>query len=190
MPFIHWETQKKQACIETFILCKFLLEVKQDRLPKLVQDLFSDNPDLIKDTSKKPSHDERLSKVQSALQSYVKCVNSGDKRNDLETQATKLLDVLRAYQQNFEDDCDAQLINEYCKSLHEIDYHHGLHIRRTLDQSYYYMLNSTAWRNRRQVVSQYSKSVARKDPVVMMVDQLWLWIINGKCQIYYILQYA
>jgi hypothetical protein len=59
-----------------------------------------------------------------------------------------------------------------------VDDRHPLHIRRTLDQSYYYMLDNTRSRDKDQVVSRYGKLLNRK-PVVMMVDQLWLWILEG-----------
>jgi hypothetical protein len=59
-----------------------------------------------------------------------------------------------------------------------VDDRHPLHIRRTLDQSYYYMLDNTRSRNRDQVVSRYGEKLDR-EPVVMMVDQLWLWILEG-----------
>jgi hypothetical protein len=78
-----------------------------------------------------------------------------------------------------------------------------LHPRRTLDQSYYWTLQSTKKRDRDQVVfrgtapkqkfvhSAHRKTEKgeppcrqcwddiRKVPRVIMVDQLWLWILNG-----------
>ncbi|KAF8857958.1 hypothetical protein BDZ45DRAFT_421917 [Acephala macrosclerotiorum] len=52
---------------------------------------------------------------------------------------------------------------------------HPLHMRRTLDQSYYYMLDNTRPRDRDQVVSRYGKRLSRRHPVMIMVDQLWMW---------------
>jgi hypothetical protein len=62
---------------------------------------------------------------------------------------------------------------------------HPLHIRRTLDQSHYYMLDNTRLRDRDQVVSRYGeshKTAQQHRPVVMMVDQLWLWMIEGNAR--------
>jgi hypothetical protein len=76
-----------------------------------------------------------------------------------------------------------------------------LHPRRTLDQSYYWNLKDTAKRDRDQVV--YRGTVPRKGrlcscsqpgcrhyqenhrkiPRILMVDQLWLWILDGSKQI-------
>ncbi|KAI0000093.1 hypothetical protein F4779DRAFT_604959 [Xylariaceae sp. FL0662B] len=69
-----------------------------------------------------------------------------------------------------------------------------LHPRRTLDQSYYYMLKDTAYRDRTQVVARwnhatYKNSIAATSRVprpkkhnILMVDQLWLWIIPSTNQ--------
>ncbi|KAJ4305759.1 Glutamate--tRNA ligase mitochondrial [Kalmusia sp. IMI 367209] len=53
----------------------------------------------------------------------------------------------------------------------------ALHIRRTLDQYYYHMLESTHERDIDQVVSRWAQNV-RSEPRhnILMVDQLWLWI--------------
>jgi Mg2+ and Co2+ transporter CorA len=52
----------------------------------------------------------------------------------------------------------------------------ALHVRRTLDQYFYHMLESTQERDIDQVVSRWSENVrseARHN--ILMVDQLWLW---------------
>lgn len=56
-----------------------------------------------------------------------------------------------------------------------------LHIRRTLDQYYYYMLEDTRERDADQVVTRWAKT--RLDAPhhnILMVDQLWIWVIKGK----------
>lgn len=55
----------------------------------------------------------------------------------------------------------------------------SLHIRRTLDQFHYYMTENTTDRDSDQVISRYFKrKYPSKPPPIMMVDQLWLWIVN------------
>lgn len=52
-----------------------------------------------------------------------------------------------------------------------------LHIRRTLDQSYFLNLNDTSQRDQDQVV--YRATQGRGNlPRIVMVDQLWLWILD------------
>jgi hypothetical protein len=57
----------------------------------------------------------------------------------------------------------------------------GLHIRRTLDQSFYPNFD-TRVRDRDQVVYRYQKStgIRSDDPKLYMVDQLWILILKGK----------
>ncbi|KAI4925496.1 hypothetical protein J4E85_007375 [Alternaria conjuncta] len=57
----------------------------------------------------------------------------------------------------------------------------ALHIRRTLDQYYYHMLDNTKERDMDQVVSRWAentKAEARHN--ILMVDQLWLWSTHQK----------
>lgn len=55
-----------------------------------------------------------------------------------------------------------------------------LHIRRTLDQYYYYMLSDTRQRDADQVVTRWARDYLKiSDHNILMVDQLWLWVIAG-----------
>lgn len=51
--------------------------------------------------------------------------------------------------------------------------------RRTLDQYFYSHLDNTAHRDKDQVVYRYTRN---EDAKIFMVDQMWLWIINGGLQ--------
>jgi hypothetical protein len=60
-----------------------------------------------------------------------------------------------------------------------------MHMRRTLDQFYYPMLQDTELRDGDQVVEKYYKKIDAKkrggiqrDYKILMVDQLWLWVLN------------
>ena len=52
-----------------------------------------------------------------------------------------------------------------------------LHIRRTLHQYYFATLDDTSQRDKDQVVHRGTKS-GRSNTRVVMVDQLWLWILD------------
>lgn len=75
---------------------------------------------------------------------------------------------------------DEKLISAY---LSNKDDPPKLHVRRTLDQYYYHMLKDTKARDSDQVVYRWAKlaKLVQKiaDPKVLMVDQLWLWIVDG-----------
>jgi Mg2+ and Co2+ transporter CorA len=57
----------------------------------------------------------------------------------------------------------------------------SLHIRRTLDQSYYHNID-TKWRDLDQVVYRYQLKDTNPDdspdPKIVMVDQLWMWVLG------------
>lgn len=56
-----------------------------------------------------------------------------------------------------------------------------VHVRRTLDQSYYWTLKGTQIRDRDQVVYRATNEPTSNPryPRVVMVDQLWLWVLDG-----------
>lgn len=56
----------------------------------------------------------------------------------------------------------------------------GLSMRQTLDQFYYQTLDSIDRRNQDQVVERYTrkKNWPDHEPRVLVVDQLWLWILG------------
>lgn len=72
---------------------------------------------------------------------------------------------------------DEKLIHTY---LHEKPY---MHIRRTLDQYYYHTMKDTTERDEDQVVYRYAKKMWPEENEsvhnILMVDQLWLWILDG-----------
>lgn len=53
-----------------------------------------------------------------------------------------------------------------------------LHVRRTLDQSYFWTLEDTTARDNDQVVYRGTKRDRYWNTRVIMVDQLWLWILD------------
>lgn len=88
---------------------------------------------------------------------------------------------------------DQKLLESYLlsdESHPDKDSHHLLHIRRTLDQSLYHNLKDTKSRDADQTVRRYQKMLYQKMSytekqlneapfAVIMVDQLWLWILLG-----------
>ena len=58
--------------------------------------------------------------------------------------------------------------------------HHDspLHIRRTLDQFYFHTLENTSNRDCDQVVHRGTRAAKEGKTRIIMVDQLWLWILD------------
>jgi len=103
----------------------------------------------------------------------------------------ELLRYAAALSEAMDSHVDEQLVHEYVHS------DPPLHPRRTLDQSYYGALKNTHTRDRDQVVyrattptphrcrkgpnrsaCQDCKAEIKKTPRVIMVDQLWMWILD------------
>ncbi|OJJ94930.1 hypothetical protein ASPACDRAFT_127846 [Aspergillus aculeatus ATCC 16872] len=175
MPYLHWETQRKQRQLEAFSLCKFLLESEADRLPSLVKQLSTENNDILNTFAETESNDPKIAALGQELLQFLTTVESS-KANKVSAQA-QLKQALQAYREDAcASDRDLRLFNSYA-TRHNVK--HPLHIRRTLDQSFYYTLDNTSTRNKDQVVARYGRKEGRKEPIVMMVDQLWLWCSGG-----------
>lgn len=71
-------------------------------------------------------------------------------------------------------EADERLLRDH---LHE---NPPLHIRRTLDQSYFWTLEDTTSRDRDQVVYRGTKGGRFWNARVVMVDQLWMWILDER----------
>ncbi|KAF2110783.1 hypothetical protein BDV96DRAFT_635365, partial [Lophiotrema nucula] len=59
------------------------------------------------------------------------------------------------------------------------DTYRSLHLRRTLDQYYYSTLEDTESRDISQVSSRYQEKTRSSIKTMTMVDQLWLWVLQG-----------
>ncbi len=72
-------------------------------------------------------------------------------------------------------DADEMLLRKHLLSERPV------HIRRTLDQSYYWTLKNTSTRDRDQVVYRATNQEDQipRIPRIVMVDQLWMWILDG-----------
>jgi hypothetical protein len=73
---------------------------------------------------------------------------------------------------------DEKLLRKYLLSERPV------HIRRTLDQSYYWTLKDTQMRDQDQVVYRATAKAGQSPQNlnikrVVMVDQLWIWILDG-----------
>lgn len=175
MPYIHWETQKKQRELEILILCKFLLGVDPNKLPSLVRQLSEENNDLLNGYADNNSGASAIATLSQEFQLFLKAVDSSE-RNKPSAQE-RLRRAMRDYKSDAcLSDRDMRLIDLYATKPGD---KHSLHMRRTLDQSFYHTLDSTFARNKDQVVTRYGRREKRKQPVVMMVDQLWLWCIGS-----------
>jgi len=163
MPYLHWEIDKRRhqmATITREITHKHMRNNPDNR--QRMADNFRATVNKAsqckgkaiglfeKDTKEKPSG------LKLALGEYLTC-------------AAKIYDAMDI-------EHDVLLLNDYLQHTPPI---HG---RRTLGQSYYWKINDTSPRDRDQVVYRATKmgKDTRKTTRVIMVDQLWLYILDDR----------
>ncbi|RYP46241.1 hypothetical protein DL768_007508 [Monosporascus sp. mg162] len=154
LPYLHWETSSRRAKMVQVINEVMGYEVEPPRLRKLVEE------ETEKEHSKsrgKPKHESptKYPRLLGLLGKYLMAV-------------AKVADEM-----DFE--ADERLLRKYVKA------DPPLHIRRTLDQYYFVTLDDTSQRDKDQVVYRGTKaghSLHTRNTRVVMVDQLWLWILD------------
>ncbi|KUJ13404.1 uncharacterized protein LY89DRAFT_721425 [Mollisia scopiformis] len=199
LPFLHWETNSRRAKMAEVIkeVTKTLQDEEDTRMGRKRTLELSDQ--------KKPerkclpwrkgdSHEEKLRKEMEKDDDDDEIDVS--KRNDMYEMARKYntarhgkhtarkkrcklgkyLLALAQVADAMDYEADERLLRE---NLHR---NPPLHIRRTLDQSYFLTLEDTAVRDKDQVVyreTREGRSFHTRNTRVVMVDQLWLWILDG-----------
>jgi hypothetical protein len=195
MPFLHWETDRgrakaaeaiKRASGSDMHSLDTLIESMKNRQP-FGSSGFQRSNSITRNnyfTSSHPSITGKNSQARSLL-------------GRIFMLAAALKEAMDAF-------VDETLIEEY------LDAKPGLHPRRTLDQSHYWMIDDTSSRDRDQVLYRHTaastpphlhkcsamlyhidnrnscahcSAFLGRIPRIVMVDQLWLWILDeSKCK--------
>jgi len=165
--------------MDMFTLCRFLLDAESKRLPNLVLQLATEDTQRFDGNFKISPEFSAFPSLETALQSFLEATKDEALKGEITGRENNLRRALKQYINGLPKDRAKELIKFYAGDAHP------LHIRRTLDQYVYYMLDNIAPRNKDQVVSRFGDKAGVK-PIVMMVDQLWLWIIGSKSLLYVI----
>ncbi|KAL6233193.1 hypothetical protein BDW75DRAFT_194474 [Aspergillus navahoensis] len=161
MPYIHWETQNTQLIHQTFLLCKYLLEADSGMLSSLVSALTSENDYLVNDYAGLPADNADYADVSRALKDFLGSLKSPNA--DVKAMQESLKSALGLHMDRMSSAShDLQLIDRYATNGTPT---HPLHLRRTLDQSFYHMLDSTAIRNKNQIVSRCGREQNWNSPL-------------------------
>ncbi|KAL2802291.1 hypothetical protein BJX63DRAFT_426163 [Aspergillus granulosus] len=171
MPYIHWETQEKQTKLEYFSLFKFIADLEPSMLHSFLSQLATENHELLRYPKTPPS----LQRIHLTLNRYSTAV-SDPKTNWRRLRDNFFRRKILSQCKESSSDLDLDLIELYASNEPTS---HPLHPRRTLDQYFYYTLNNTSRRNQDQVVARYGRREGKKQPIVLMVDQLWLWRLDN-----------
>lgn len=96
-------------------------------------------------------------------------------KRDLRARLGKYLMTLAKVAEEMDYESDERLLRDYVQA------EPPLHIRRTLDQYYFATLDDTSQRDEDQVVYRGTKAGRShhiRNTRVVMVDQLWLWVLD------------
>ncbi len=186
MPFIHWETnaarlKQAEAIKQTTMLNRDRQDADMVGLSGLrretFHDAYSDVDSVELATSIGADWEDGLAFIaESALSPSPSGdesgYNSGGHARTNRQKRRAKSEFLKI--EALETGMDEKLIAAYLYN------EHPLHIRRTLDQYYYYTLKDTDTRDADQVVSkEIKKRWGDDEKLVMMIDQLWLWVLDG-----------
>jgi hypothetical protein len=170
MPFLHWEVEKRLNRMSQFVQVAKSRKLHNDRLRRANTNRFRGNrlANVAGQQGRKPV-------VTSGLEEMEKRKKGTDWRptNPL---AKYLWHVAKLFQ-IIDEAADGRLIEDHLYTPAP------LHMRRTLEQFYYWTAEDTSRRDRDQVVCRSTRhngddpdheAVSR----LVMVDQLWLWILD------------
>ncbi|KAL8375857.1 hypothetical protein RB595_007131 [Gaeumannomyces hyphopodioides] len=160
IPYLHWETDSKLAMMVdaiTYAAGKCKKErARGNKLANVVQ---------VKTKAKK---DKKWRWVHGRDGTLPDKSSKRPKLGEYLMQAAQMANAI-------DTERDERLLKE---NFHEKS---PMHIRRTLDQFYFLTLEDTSERDRDQVVYRATKArykLRKQIPRVVMVDQLWLWILD------------
>ncbi|KAF3015892.1 hypothetical protein E8E14_009873 [Neopestalotiopsis sp. 37M] len=153
LPYLHWETSSRRAqmvkVINEATYSKNKTKSKSQILPQAVNDFM--NMAAENKTSNKSKNKAAQLPRRELLARYLLAVARMAEAMDYEADEVLL--------------------------RRKVNTKSPLHIRRTLDQYYFLTLDNTSERDRDQVVYRGTRSLSLTTRVVM-VDQLWMWILD------------
>ncbi|ETS77767.1 hypothetical protein PFICI_09829 [Pestalotiopsis fici W106-1] len=152
LPYLHWETSSRRAqmvkVINEAIGTNSKASRREFRLPQAVEEVMK----------------MKRSKNGTSIKNKVPRVRR-------KQYLARYLFAVARMAEEIDHAADEKLLR------HKVNNHSPLHVRRTLDQYYFLTLDNTSERDRDQVVYRGTRSLSLTTRVVM-VDQLWMWILD------------
>ncbi|RFU33017.1 hypothetical protein B7463_g3326, partial [Scytalidium lignicola] len=174
MPYLHWETDGRRREMAR-ISCQLKEEKEKEQRKKgkihFNKQKYDQWRTILEDIRAKFSRSTMAGIMEESPNDKIsKITSKGEPKNPL---GKYLSQVAKVYNE-MDIENDVKLLRE---NLFDQPPLHG---RRTLDQSYYWKLENTEQRDRDQVVSRGTRGGSGNDKStpVIMVDQLWLYILD------------
>ncbi|KAM7221765.1 hypothetical protein V8F06_002758 [Rhypophila decipiens] len=150
MPYLHWETSSRRA-----------------KMVQVVNEAM-ESQDLSKSQTRKPT-------LPTAADVVAKLSNKSEYKPTYRNLLGRYLMTIARVADEIDFEADERLLRD------NVSRTPPLHIRRTIDQYYFPTLEDTSLRDKDQVVyrgTRAGRSFHTKNTRVVMVDQLWLWILD------------
>ena len=155
MPYLHWETNSRRA-----------------RMAEVVEEITKGKKNPLR--TKRPDEKENAgAAIFHAAQIKLRAKYGWKGQARTKCLGPYLMSIAKLYDA-MDYEADERLLRDH---LHEKP---PLHIRRTLDQSYFWTLEDTTSRDKDQVVYRGTRGGTNWNARVVMVDQLWLWILDER----------
>lgn len=175
MPFLHWEVEKRLQRMCQFVQVAKSHKEHSDRLRRATTIRYKSRlANIAKDQVMKPGHPRTGFEVEPENR------KGRHKWRPTHPLAKYFWHVAKLYQ-IIDEAADGRLIEDHLFTTTP------LHMRRTLEQFYYWTAEDTTRRDRDQVVCRGTRHTGDDpDPEatsrLVMVDQLWLWILDDSEQ--------
>ncbi|KAK8099527.1 uncharacterized protein PG998_012768, partial [Apiospora kogelbergensis] len=164
LPYMHWETSSRRAKMVQVINEAIDRPKPESSTPTLAS--------TVEEVTKRKKEEE-VTKRQKTEEVTKRRMTS--EPTEWRHHLANYLLTLAQVAEQIDYDADERLLRKY------VTEDPPLHIRRTLDQYYFVTLDDTSQRDKDQVV--YRGTLDKKWNIsqsrVVMVDQLWLWILDG-----------
>lgn len=157
MPYLHWET-----------------DASREKMRVVIDDLLQFHRVPLSGETGAPVAEEMSDRIDDYTLKKRKISDLNLGRNGKILMRWSTMFTRRKLAELGELDLDERLLRGYVTHKDR-----PLHIWRTLDQSYYWALKDTQTRDSDQVVYRATYNAEHQQARLVMVDQLWLWILDG-----------
>lgn len=185
MPYLHWEVEKRLQRMNQFIQVAKSRKDHEDRLRRVGTNRYRGRladvtqQKMITRHRQQQGNIDRSSTTLTSFEAEHESVwSSRSHKWRPHTPLAKYIWHAAKLHQIIDEAADGRLIEDHLCSMPP------LHMRRTLEQFYYWTAEDTARRDREQIVCRTTRHQNGEDPDpeatsrLVMVDQLWLWILD------------
>ncbi|KAF4123894.1 CorA-like Mg2+ transporter protein [Geosmithia morbida] len=177
MPYLHWEVEKRLQRMNQFIQMAKSRKEREDRLRRVSTTGHRGHMANVAQKKVAQNMQHQAPRLMTGFEETEPIAAFGSQRWRPQTPLAKYIWHAAKLHQIIDEAADGRLIEDHLYSTPP------LHMRRTLEQFYYWTAEDTKHRDREQITCRATKHHGDDpDPEatsrLVMVDQLWLWILD------------